>query len=190
MSISPFFLNLRSAYRSEIDDLTFDSDGRDVLNERLADKRQEIGFLVQMMELSPEMVAVIFHQGFAFTQPAVMDLLLSQETDELSQWGQVSTGIELSPWAQNLVQIILQAPGGDRFLTVAAGLHYMAGKPDAAPAEQNGVGNADDEDEDEDSDDRQDEFDLDEDGEQTGDARARKEAGAGWLVAQGFDRQD
>ena len=67
MSISPFFLNLRSAYRSEIDDLTFDSDGRDVLHQRLAEKRREISFLVQMMELSPEMVAVIFHQGFAFS---------------------------------------------------------------------------------------------------------------------------
>ena len=190
MNISPFFLNLHSAYRSEIDDLTFDSDGRDVLRQRLADKRQEIGFLVQMMELSPEMVAVIFHQGFVFTQPAVMDQLLSQETDEFSQWSQVSIGVEVSPWAQNLVQVILQAPGGDRFLTVAAGLHYMACKPDAAQAVQNASGEHDNEDADEDGDDRQDEFDLDEDGEKPGDDRAQKEAGADWLVAQGFDRKD
>ena len=82
MSITPFFLDLRSAYQSEIDDLTFDSEGRDVLLQRLTDKRKEINFLVQMMELSPEMVAVIFHQGFAFRLPAVMDHLLSLEADE------------------------------------------------------------------------------------------------------------
>ena len=184
MNISPFFLNLRSAYRAEMDDLTFDSDGRDVLRQRLAEKRQEISFLVQMMELSPEMVAVIFHQGFVFRQPAVMDHLLSHEADEFPAWSEVSVGIELTPWARNLAQTILQAPGGEWFLTVAAGLHYMAGKPDAAPAVH---GN--DEDNDEDGDD-QDEFDVDEDGEEPGDARAHKEAGADWLVAQGFDRKD
>ncbi|MCJ7800468.1 MAG: hypothetical protein MUP33_12065, partial [Polaromonas sp.] len=112
MSISPFFLNLRSAYRSEIDDLTFDSDGRDVLRQRLATKRREIGFLVQMMELSPEMVAVIFHQGFVFRQPAVMDHLLSYEADEFPAWSEVSDGIELAPWAQELAQTVLKAPAG------------------------------------------------------------------------------
>ncbi len=51
MSISPFFTDLRSAYQSELDDLRFDSEGKDVLRQRLADKRQELGFLVKMMEL-------------------------------------------------------------------------------------------------------------------------------------------
>ena len=40
MNITPFFLELRSAYQAEIDDLTFDSEGRDVLRQRLADKRR------------------------------------------------------------------------------------------------------------------------------------------------------
>ena len=62
MSLSPFFHSLRASYQSEIDDLTSDSEGRDVLRQRLAAKRREIGFLVQMMEISPEMVAVAFHQ--------------------------------------------------------------------------------------------------------------------------------
>lgn len=178
MSISPFFLNLRSAHRSEMDDLTFDSDGRDVLRQRLAEKRQEIGFLVQMMELSPEMVAVVFHQGFVFRQPAVMDHLLSHDADEFPQWSSLSDGIELAPWARDLAQVVLQAPGGEWFLTVAAGLHYMAGKPDAASAVQNG------------NDELDNEFDADEDGDEPGDARAQKEAGADWLVEQGFDRKD
>ena len=73
MNISPFFHQLRSAYQAEIDDLTFDSEGQDVLRQRLTERRKEVGFLLQMMELSPEMVAVIFHQGFQFKQPAVID---------------------------------------------------------------------------------------------------------------------
>ena len=190
MSISPFFLNLRSAYRSEIDDLTFDSEGRDVLRQRLAEKRREISFLVQMMELSPEMVAVIFHQGFAFRQPAVMDHLLTHEADEFPQWSQVSAGMELAPWAQDLATVVLQAPGGEWFLTVAAGLHYMAGKSDALATQQgNEEAGGEDDDNGNDNDD-QDEFDADENGDEPGDARARKEAAADWLVGQGFDRKD
>ena len=192
MSISPFFLNLRSAYQSEIDDLTFDSDGRDVLRQRLAEKRTEISFLLQMMELSPEMVAVIFHQGFNFKRPTVMDHLLGHEANDFPQWSCVSDGIELAPWAHELAQVVLKAPGGEWFMTVAAGLHYMAGKVEAAPL----VANGDDEFDDDDEDGDEDEFDIAEDGDesdqpgQSGSARSRKEAGADWLVAQGFDRKD
>ena len=189
MRISPFFINLRTAYRSEMDDLTFDSDGRDVLHQRLDEKRREISFLVQMMELSPEMVAVIFHQGFAFRQPAVMDHLLTHEADEFPQWSQLSSGIDLTPWARELAQVVLKTDGGEWFLTVAAGLHYMAGQSDAL-ATQRGSEDSSDEDGDEDGHDDHDEFDVDEDGGEPGDARARKEAGADWLVGQGFDRKD
>lgn len=190
MSISPFFLNLSSAYQSEIEDLTLDSEGRDVLRQRLADKRKEISFLIQMMELSPEMVAVIFHQGFRFKLPALMDHLLSLEADEFPEWNSLAEGIEMTPWASDLVQVVLKAPGGEWFLTVATGLEYMAGKPGAARAGQNGNDDADDEAVNEDGDDHRDEFDADEDGEEPGDARAQKEAGADWLVEQGFDRKD
>ena len=190
MNISPFFLDLHSAYQAEMDDLTFDSDGRDVLRQRLAAKRKEIGFLVQMMELSPEMVAVIFHQGFAFSQPAAMDHLLSHEADEFPEWSSLSGGIELAPWTRELVQVILQAPKGEWFLTVAAGLHYMAGKPVAAQAVQSGADESDYDDADEDGDDDPDDFDDHESDEVRGDARDRKEAGANWLEGQGFDRKD
>ena len=186
MNISPFFLNLRSAYRSEMDDLRFDSDGRDVLRQRLDEKRREISFLLQMMALSPEMVAVVFDQGFVFRQPAVMDHLLSHEADELPQWSYVADGIEVAPWARELLERILQAPGGEWFLTVAAGLHYMAGKSGMQQGGEDGPSDGDDADEDDD----QDAFDLDEDGNEPADSRARKEAGADWLAGQGFDRQD
>jgi len=188
--ISPFFLDLRSAYQSEMDDLRFDSEGRDVLHQRLAGKRQEIGFLLQMMELSPEMVAVVFHQGFDFTGPAVMEHLLSHEADTFPAWSSLAGGFELSPWAQDLAHIVLQAPGGERFLTLTAGLEYMASLPGAGSAAQLARGQADDEDTDPDDDQGLVIFENDDEGEASGDARARQEAGVDWLVEQGFDRKD
>ncbi len=191
MNISPFFRNLRSAYQSEMDDLTFDSDGRDVLRQRLADKRKEIGFLVQMMELSPEMVAVIFHQGFAFRQPALMDHLLSHEADEFPEWSSLAGGIDMAPWTRDLVQVILQAPQGEWFLTLAAGLHYLVGKPEATQGAQGASDESEHENEaGEDADDYQDEFNTHEQDEIRGDARTRAEAGAEWMSDQGFDRKD
>lgn len=186
MKISPFFLQLRSAYQAELDDLSFDSEGRDVLRQRLSERRKELKFLLQMMELSPEMVAVIFHQGFQFKLPAVMDHLLTQESDEFPDWDSLSDALHLPPWAQDLTQVVLQEPMGEWFLTVAAGLEYMHGRPGPANSAQD---HHDDESEDsdaDDGDDRLDRFDADE----VNDARAREEAGADWMVEQGFDRKD
>ena len=191
MKISPFFLQLRSAYQSEMDDLTFDSDGRDVLRQRLADRRKELDFLLQMIELSPEMVAVVFHQGFKFNLPAVMDHLLTHESDEFPEWGTLAGAAQLAPWAHVLTQTILKEPKGEWFLTVAAGLEYMYGKPDTTPVAQDADadedGDEDDDSEDaEDGDDQFNEFDADEEKQ----ARVREEAGADWMVEQGFDRKD
>ena len=185
MNISPFFLDLRSAYLSELEDLTFDSEGRDVLRQRLADKRREIDFLLQMMELSPEMVAVVFHQAFKFSAPAVMDDLLGHETDEFPEWSSLADVVHVAPWARDMADVFLQEPRGEWFLTLAAGLEYMAGKPVAAGASQDEDDDADAEDGDE-----ADEFDVDDNGEDQGDGQARKEAGDDWMVEQGFDRKD
>jgi hypothetical protein len=192
MKISPFFLQLRSAYQAEIDDLTFDSDGQDVLRQRLAARRKEVGFLLQMMELSPEMVAVIFHQGFQFKKPAVMDHLLTHESDEFPEWDSLADAIHLLPAAQDLSRVVLKEPMGEWFLTVAAGLEYMYGKPEGRSAPH-----------DDESDDEQDGDDENRheggnssdpaggpDGDDERDDRAREEAGADWLAEQGFDRKD
>jgi hypothetical protein len=191
MNITPFFLELRSAYQSELDDLTFDSEGGNVLRQRLADKRKEIGFLVLMMELSPEMVAVIFHQAFQFRLPAVMDKLLSLEADEFPEWHTLADVVLVAPWARELVQTVLKEPGGEWFLTVAAGLEYMAGKPALASAGRDDS----EEDEGDDDDEDGDGFEaLNGDGERDENdesgAKARKEAGDDWMVEQGFDRKD
>ena len=196
MSISPYFHELRSAYQSEMDDLRFDSEGRDVLSQRLAGKRQEIGFLLQMMELSPEMVAVVFHQGFSFTGRMAMDHLLTHDADAFPAWSTLAASCELAPWAQDLASMVLKAPGGDRFMTLTAGLEYMAGLPVAASALAAADEHDDDEDDDEDGafdqDDGDDQSDSADDGEggRGSNARARHEAGADWLVQQGFDTKD
>ena len=176
MSTSNFFTDLRSAYQAELDDLSQDSEGKDVLRKRLADKRGEIDFLVKMMELSPEMVAVIFHQAFAFSKPAVMDDLLGFEADELPDWTGLANDIQIAPWAQGLVDKVLSEPGGEWFLTVAATLEYMAGRPVAHAAQ------ADDEFEDDEE--------FDGDAEERLEAKARKEAADDWMVEQGFDRKE
>ncbi|MDO9357523.1 MAG: hypothetical protein Q7T70_00850 [Polaromonas sp.] len=192
MSISRYFLDLRSAYQAEMDDLRFDSEGRDVLQQRLAAKRSEIAFLVQMMDIHPEMVAVVFHQGFDFTGKAVMEHLLTHDDDAFPAWDSLAGGFSLAPWARDMADIVLQSPGGDKFLTVTAGLEYMAGLPVAAGAV---VSDGDEDEDDEDSDSGNEGgrdgvviFEDDEDG--GGDDRARREAGADWLVQQGFDQKD
>jgi hypothetical protein len=177
MSTSNFFTDLRSAYQAELDDLSQDSEGKDVLRKRLADKRGEIDFLVKMMELSPEMVAVVFHQAFSFSNAAVMDDLLSFEADELPDWSGLATDIQIAPWARALADKVLSEPGGEWFLTVAATLEYMAGKPSTHKAQA----------EDDEADDEE-EFDGDAD--ERADAKARKEAAEDWMVGQGFDRKE
>jgi hypothetical protein len=83
-----------------------------------------------------------------------------------------------------LAKVILQEPRGEWFLTVAAGLEYMFSKPEHAHVVKNEE--EDDEDGEGESDDRRN--DLDDEEEE--DARAREEAGADWMVEQGFDRKD
>jgi hypothetical protein len=191
MKISPFFLSLRSAYQAEIDDLTFDSEGRDVLRQRLAEKRKEIKFLVQMMELSPEMVAVIFHQGFQFRLPAVMDHLLSQEPEDFPDWDALSDAVTLTPQALEMSRIVRKEPMGEWFLAVAAGLEFMYGKPELSSAGQDDSEDHDDE-SGEDGEDRGNSSDPagGPDGDDERDERAREEAGADWLAEQGFDRKE
>ena len=179
MNISPYFRNLRAAYSAELDDLTFDSEGVQILDKRLKQRRKEMEFLVHMMEISPEMVAVVFHKGFRFTSLAAMDDLLSHDADALPEWDSLAHAIEMAPWTGDLVQVLQKQPMGEWFLTVAAALEYMYNKPDHAQATGS---NEKDEDDSESE-------DIFEDAEEA-EARTREEAGADWMVEQGFDRKD
>jgi hypothetical protein len=192
MHISQYFLQLRSGYQAEIDDLTSDSEGKDVLRKRLAEKRKEIGFLVKMLEISPEMVAVVLHQAFKFREPAVLDHLLSLESEELTEWDTLADAVEIAPWAHSLLQTILKEPMGEWFMAVAVALEYMYSRPvgaaDQAPDDDESEdGKAD---RDEERDHRHDDTRTEDHDEEEQEARARDEAGNDWLEKQGFDRKD
>lgn len=191
MKISPFFHDLRSAYQAEIDDLTQDSEGKDVLRKRLAQKRSEIGFLVKMMELAPEMVAVVFHQGFRFTRAAPLEQALAVGKDHLPSWESLSTCVFLEPWATALAKTVLAEPGGDRFMVIAAGLEYLQQARFAGSAVG---GEADAEGDEDDADDREYDDDYDalsaDDVVEPHDSRSREEASANWLADVGFERKD
>lgn len=125
MKTSRYFADLRSAYDAELDDLLSDSEGKDVLKKRLAAKRSEIGFLVQMLAYSPEMVAVVFHQAFRFARPAAMEKLLRLSEQELPTWPELAGAVTLEPWADALARRVMAEPGGAAFMTVAACLEYL-----------------------------------------------------------------
>lgn len=189
MNLSPAFHDLRAAYQAEMDDLTSDSEGRDVLRKRLADKRKSLDFLLQMTQTAPEMVAVIFHQGFRFTAPMVMDQVVSLEIDDVPDWDELQGAVQLMPSVQSLAETFLQQADGQRFMTIAAALAYLYEKPDgryqASSSEDD-----EDADKDEDRDDRDDEDREYVDSDDAQDERTREEAGADWLAEQGFDRKD
>ena len=193
MHLSPFFHNLRSAYAAELDDMRCDSEGLVVLDQRLAQRRREIDFLVHMLEESPEMVAVVLHQAFRFRLPAAMDDLLVREPEDLPAWDALADSVEIADWAQGLVRTIRAQPAGDWFLCVAAGLEYLQALP------QRHERGADDEDDGEGDDPRgdgpPDDGDdgarpLSADDAMDGDAPSREEAAADWLAEQGFERKE
>ena len=191
MSTSPYFLDLYAVYQSEIDDLASDSEGNDVLRKRLGEKRKELDFLLKMIEISPEMVVVVLHQAFRFTQPAVMDHLLSRDADDLPHWDSMSDGIEIAAWARDMVHTILQEPLGEWFMTIACALEYLYHKP-LTTAERAQLASLQDEEEDLDEarNERHDDNHTEDHDEYEAEARAREEAGNDWMVEQGFDRKE
>lgn len=174
MNISPYFRNLRTAYFAELDDLTFDSEGNNILSKRLTQRRKEMEFLAHMLEISPEMVAVVFHRAFRFTELAVMDNLVSLDPEDLPEWDSLSGCLSLEPWAQPLIDMVCKQSKGEWFLCVAAGLEYLYHLPEHP--QSHGAEEADASDDEEDADAKEE--------------RERLEAGADWLAEQGFDRKE
>jgi hypothetical protein len=191
MSISTYFMDLRSAYQAELDDLRFDSEGKDVLRKRLAEKRKELDFLLKMMELAPEMVAVVLQQAFQFKSPATMDHVVAQDADELPEWDSISDSIEIASWAGEMVKAILKEPMGPWFMTVAASLEYLNNKPlTAAERAQFSADEEEEEDGDAVREERHDDNHTEDHDEDEADAQAREDAGNDWMVEQGFDRKE
>ncbi|GAB4396211.1 MAG: hypothetical protein OHK0048_00120 [Rhodoferax sp.] len=190
MRLSPYFHALRRAYQAELDDLTSDSEGRDVLKRRLAEKRSQMAFLSQMIETSPEMVAVVFHGAFEFDQPAVMEQILGLDPEDFPAWEELGRSVTLAPWARTLAELLLQQTGGGCFMVTAAALEYLQRHPKLASLDADEEGESDDArdaapsrgaapdaDERDDSDEPPDDAELESNSED-------------WLEDQGFDRRE
>jgi hypothetical protein len=192
VKISPFFHDLRSAYQAEIDDLTQDSEGKDVLRKRLAQKRSEMGFLVNMMDVAPEMVAVVFHQGFRFGRTAALEQAVAAGQDDLPEWAALAGSVTLEPWAATLAQTVLAQPGGERFMVVAAGLEYLLQARFNAGAHSGDDADESNGDDDGDAPEHDDDYDAlsADDAADPLNSRSREEASSNWLADIGFERKD
>lgn len=187
MHLSPFFHHLRSAYVAEIDDLSQDTDGAFVLQQRLTQRRGELDFLVRMLELSPEMVAVVLHKAFTFREPSAIEQMLGCESEDLPDWETLADAVSIAPWAEPLVRTLRAQPAGDWFMVVAVGAEYLFGMADRVPAGQ-GVDRNDSNSEDAEQDDLENPLSADDAMGPSG--KDRDEARADWMVEQGFDRKE
>ncbi len=176
MKLSPFFSDLSSSYGYEIEDLTYDSAGDNVLASRLKVKRDQFADLMPMCEFDPVMVASAFRGGFRFGGKAVFEQLVATQPDDFPAWEAVAHAVELEPWAGTLAQRALASPGGERFMLIAAGLEFISSGPGAGMAAQ---AEAADE-----SEGREEAGDEDSD-----DSADLGEAGEDYLSDQGFDRR-
>ena len=175
MSLSYYFEDLVKAYKAELEDLLSDSEGNDVLAKRLKEKRSQFAALLPMIELAPEMVAVVFHGEISILDPQMLYKLSLIEPDEFPSWDEVSPAVQFSTRAQLLVEQVLTEASGEHFLITAICLEYLNGKSSVVQKVA-----ADDEEHDEGEngrDDDDEEGDLD-------------EAGADWMSEQGFDRRE
>ena len=131
MKLSPFFSDLASSYGYEIEDLTYDSAGDNVLASRLKVKRDQFADLMPMSAFDPVMVAPAFRGGFRFSGKAIFDQLVCAQPDDFPAWETVALAVELEPWAGRLAEQALVSPGGDHFMLIAAGLEYILSGPGA-----------------------------------------------------------
>ncbi|MBL8386479.1 MAG: hypothetical protein JNM90_25570 [Burkholderiales bacterium] len=178
MKTSAFFADLASTYAYEIEDLTYDSAGDDVLKKRLAEKRAQFAGLLPLCASDPSLVAPAFSGAFRVLDRAVLDDLVARDAETLPSWESVAAALEIAPWAAPLVAQARAADGGPAFLVIAAGLEYLQGRHAGAGAVA-AVDDGDDADADAD------------DGGDEEDARADDlgDAGEDWLGDQGFDRR-
>lgn len=198
MRLSRYFQELMLMYKAELDDLRTDSEGKDVLRRRLKEKREQLPFLLPMLEENPEMLMSAFHGAFLFMNPLSLEALSGKEQKQLPSWKSLSAAVKLEPWAEPLAASVLGEKGGDAMLVSVACLEYLQRSQttrqrslpvaDTAKEEEDHEQH-EDEDFDHGSDDRNDGRFSRDDGDD-GDDMDLEEAGADWLAEQGFDRKD
>ena len=128
MNISPYFTELIKYYRSELQDLTSDCDDRNILKNRLADKRNEFQELVPMIHQYPELVAVIFHGQVTIHNDEVINNITNLAPSDFPDWSSVANIIEFSEETQPIVNELLNIDKGSEFLIKVACLEYLFNK--------------------------------------------------------------
>jgi hypothetical protein len=194
MSLSPYFHDLQSGYEAEIDDLTSDSEGKDVLQRRLKDKRSQFPAIVGLIDTDMLLLAPAFHGAFQFPAHRTQRLedLLSRGPGDFPAWSEIAGFVEVAGWAQPMIEVAMQEPLGDDFMATVVGLEYARlrhrGRGGAAWAEGAGEAEGGEAERDEDRDEDRDFGDgSDEEGEGLG--RDDEALGEDFLEDQGFDRK-
>lgn len=126
MILSRYFHDLHGSYQAEIEDLRFDSEGNDVLQARLREKRGELASIMPMIDVDPVLVATAFHGAFDF-EPAhavLLEELLAREPGEFHPWLETAAGVGIAEWAEPLIEQALSQELGQDFLSTVLGLEY------------------------------------------------------------------
>jgi len=143
MNKSVYFHELCGEYEAELDDLGTDTEGRDVLDRRLAQKRQAFASLLPMVGMAPVMVAPVFHRAFGFhnVPRGLMEAVMEGEPGDFPAWPEVAAGVGLAEWAVPYVDAALAEPGGEDFLVTTVGLEYAvrAARRSPGTATEDGV---------------------------------------------------
>lgn len=178
MSAYAYYLDFLQSYQAELDDLFSDSDGKNVLEKRLAEKRKSFNDILSMIEFSPEMVAVAFFNAFSFLRKDTVHQVMHSVPgdDGFPLWEDFAECLHIKDWAQPMIAACLKTAEGNAFLVTTAVLEFLRVNASAFGAHDHD----DVEGEDESSGDHH-----DEDG--YNDSDDLGEAGGDWLSEQGFD---
>jgi hypothetical protein len=193
MRISHYFEDLSAAYSAELEDLQSDSEGKNVLPQRLKEKRSQFAALMSMIDFAPEMVAPAFHGGIRFVNPHALTLLSSTEPDEFPEWDRLEDAVQFEPWAADLARVALREAGGERFMATVVCLEFLHERDVAKSTSRSAsrVASAAYAESDEEPEEQErNENDRESDGDDEDDERDLDEAGAGWMEDQGFDRRE
>ena len=163
---SIYFEDLSERYNCEIEDLRTDSEGKDVLNRRLLEKRQSFESLTPMLEEAPEMVASALHGAYKFNDRQILGRAANSVSglEGFPSWAEIEKTLVIAPWARPLIDLCLKEPDGEVFLVTSVVLEWMLTEDIRRPYTAT---DTDDE--------------SDDDTDDLGDS------GADWMSTQGFD---
>lgn len=175
MSAYTYYLDILQSYQAELEDLFGDSEGKNVLEKRLSEKRKSFNDILSMIDYSPEMVAVAFYNAFSFVKKETVHQVMRSLPGErgFPLWAEFSKTLHIKEWAQPLIASCLKTAEGDVFLVKTAVLEFLRVNASAlAESDREDETSHRDGSDDEDGDDEREDL---------------SEAGGDWMSEQGFD---